>query len=1137
MVLASRVHIARRFQKSVRIDSDIQELSALEGYVCPKSSAEVLTSMASHICETRHGAFTWTGPYGSGKSSLVVALGALLSSNRRIREEANKVLGKDTAQLIDESIPPKRKGWKIVPVVGRRDNPVQVIGAALKSFSVARRPSHGWSETRLIDALERAAESDTKTAGGIILFVDEMGKFLEWAAQTGGDVFIFQQLAEAANRSSGRLVVVGILHQAFDEYANRLARGQRAEWTKIQGRFVDLPLNVAGEEQLSLISRAIESENSDKEIDRIAKDVAACVLKQRPAASPDLSDLLASCWPLHPVVACLLGPISRRRFGQNQRSIFGFLNSAEPQGLQDFLRTAEEGSLYGPKLLWEYLQHNLEPSILASPDGHRWSLAVEAVQRCEALGGEETHLSVLKTIALIDLFRERSGLIASEALLSAANPTIPKRAVKQILTKLKKWSLIVSRRFAGDYVIFAGSDFDIESAVESALEEVHSVDLSALKTHANIHPILAKRHYHQYGTLRWFDVELASITELKNVAHQFEPDRGTIGLFILAIPTDNETSDSCQSACREAARLGKEWDIVVGLSPMSWGITTYAKELMALGHVRTNSPELAGDAVARREVQARIADVQGQVEQEIQGAFDNANWYKKYQSPKHLRHAELNSLASDLADARYHQSPLIHNELLNRIKPSANATAAQNILLRQMVLHEGVDRLGIEGYPAEGGLFASVLEETGIYRNTNCDWRFCQPRSGKSDHSNLAPLWKETVSILKKEKRHTVLLSAVYELWRNPPFGVQEGLMPILAVAFIQSQRHTLAFYAQGIFQTRLKEIDVEYLARDASDVQLRWMDLSDVSRRMLSGMASIVRNMDSKNALTDLEPIDVARGLISIFDNLPVWTKRTMKLSNNALQIRTIFKKANDPNKFLFDDLPELSGVGDLASEIGVQQLVEAVREGLEELAETYPTALRRLREATMAELQVPNTMPSNLAELRGRAENIRQLTGDYRLEAFISRIIDFDGSLEGMEGLASLAANKPPQDWTDPDIDRAAIELADLAQKFVRSEAFARVKGRKDKRQSMAVVVGVNGRPTPVSGEFDVTERDRHAIDELIERVEDVLTHSDAKRRNIILAALAEMSARYLTPSSRANRTPKEPAGVELGALGLFS
>ena len=56
------------------------------------------------------------------------------------------------------------------------------------------------------------------------------------------------------------------------------------------------------------------------------------------------------------------------------------------------------------------------------------------------------------------------------------------------------------------------------------------------------------------------------------------------------------------------------------------------------------------------------------------------------------------------------------------------------------------------------------------------------------------------------------------------------------------------------------------------------------------------------------------------------------------------------------------------------------------------------------------------------------------------------------------------------------------------------------------------MDGRPTPVHDEFDITDLERGNVDALINQVEEALEHSGEKRRNIILAALAELSARYL-------------------------
>lgn len=234
MALIDRIRIGRQFQRSIRIDADLGDMTALDGFVCPQSSADVLLSMARHVAETRQGAFTWTGPYGSGKSSLVIALGALLNGKADLRNQAVKVFGRKTSEAIWEALPSGTRGWRIIPVVGRRDNPVAVIGEAVQASGlVDRKPRGGWSETSLIDALVDAAQRNPKTHGGIVVFIDEMGKFLEGAAHDGTDIYFFQQLAEAASRSDGRLLIVGVLHQAFEEYAHRLSHQLRDEWAKI----------------------------------------------------------------------------------------------------------------------------------------------------------------------------------------------------------------------------------------------------------------------------------------------------------------------------------------------------------------------------------------------------------------------------------------------------------------------------------------------------------------------------------------------------------------------------------------------------------------------------------------------------------------------------------------------------------------------------------------------------------------------------------------------------------------------------------------------------------------------------------------------------------------------------------------
>ena len=1111
MALVDHIRITRRFQRAVRIDSDLRDPATLDGYICPGSSAEVLKIMSRHVCETGQGAFTWTGPYGSGKSSLAVALSAVLKRERKSGADMESILGGKTTSIISEALPPRTRGWRVLPVVGRRDCPAQVIGEAISTSRFLTEPAPVyWSDTDVLDSLEKIAALNPRAGGGLIIFVDEMGKFLEGAANDGTDIYLFQELAERASRSGGRLILVGILHQAFHEYAHRLSRDMRDEWSKIQGRFVDLAVNTSGEEQIELLGRAIESEFRPQNQRKLAEAVAR---QMQHRTSGSFVDMLEACWPLHPIVACLLGPISRRRYGQNQRSIFGFLNSAEPQGFQDFLRTADVNNIYGPECLWDYLRINLEPSILASPDGHRWAQAVDALERCEARRGQEIHLRLLKTIAAVDMYKGSSGLVASREILALALPDLGSVEVEIALDDLQRRSFVIYRKFSESFSIFEGSDFDVEIAVEQELAGIGEVDFAALNALAGLQPIVAKRHYHKTGALRWFDVVIVSLVDVENVVAEYSPRHGAVGCFFLTVPTQNEKDEAAWEICRRAAKEGATYDVVVGLAQEGRRIPSIAMELLALERVRDETPELQGDRVARIELDARIGTLQGQLESELARAFDGVSWFCDGTTFDTLRHPEVNILASKLADARFADAPRIHNELLCRMKPSSSAVAAQNALLKRMALDEGKVRLAIEGFPAEGGLFASLLEATGLYSETDSGWRFVEPGSDEVDSKNLAPTWKAAKEFLRLNADRAVPMSEIYEIWRLSPFGIKDGILPVLAAAFILSQRTTLACYREGIFQARVSELDMAFLSRDPGDVQLRWMNLSDTSRRLLSEMANVVRDLDEENKLPHLEPIDVAKGLVAIFDRLPLWVGRTQRLSRNARRIRQLFRQANDPNKLIFDDIPSvLSNDKEIANEDAPEDIAAQVRDGLTELTQAYPNMLNRIRETLLAELQVPNASLSMLAELRGRAENIRELGGDHRQEAFIVRLAEFEGGDDDMAGLAGMAVNKPVQNWVDPDIDRATVELATMAQRFIRAEAFARVKGRKDKRNAMAVIVGMGGQPKLAHEEFEITERDQPDVKKLIDRVDVTLRDNGKERRNVILAALAELSARYL-------------------------
>ena len=242
----------------------------------------------------------------------------------------------------------------------------------------------------------------------------------------------------------------------------------------------------------------------------------------------------------------------------------------------------------------------------------------------------------------------------------------------------------------------------------------------------------------------------------------------------------------------------------------------------------------------------------------------------------------------------------------------------------------------------------------------------------------------------------------------------------------------------------------------------------------------------------------------------LPAWTQRSLRLSGKARAVRDTLLKASDPHRVLFIDLPAV-----LDSKAGTQ-FVEELREPVAELVNAYDQLLRGIEDAMLAELDASR---EDFATLRGRAEMLEGVSGDLRQEAFCARLAKHDGSRESMEGILSLAANKPPRDWNDRDIDAAKLEIAQAALRFRRDEAFVSVKGRKPKTDALAVVFGAGPETRTVSRSFAVSERHAPRIAKMADRLVAEL-RAEGLGVELMLAALAN-AGMQLTEEDNSNRS----------------
>lgn len=303
--LEKLIAVSPRFARSVSLVRDAHRTDALHGYILTPIGRTILRRLSDALrgdSPTR--AWSITGPYGSGKSAFALFTAQLLSGEEEVRHSARKFLAAHDADLSERffgaSGPLPRRAGRLCPVLvtGSRQPLEKALAASLASSlrTIAQRGRRPLIVERLERIAQQAASTGTAivglfeeageylerfghAAGGILLIVDELGKFLEYGVNNPdqGDVFVLQELAEAATRSRRPFLFVTILHQAIDRYAEHMSAGRRVEWAKVQGRFEDVAYEERTEQLLRLIAHAIRHSGHDtflKPLRRQAKALA-----------------------------------------------------------------------------------------------------------------------------------------------------------------------------------------------------------------------------------------------------------------------------------------------------------------------------------------------------------------------------------------------------------------------------------------------------------------------------------------------------------------------------------------------------------------------------------------------------------------------------------------------------------------------------------------------------------------------------------------------------------------------------------------------------------------------------------------------------------------------------------------------
>ncbi len=406
-MLTKWISVDTHYTRSINLERDTNSLDVLQAYI-PTTRTVLMLEKIIQTFEKQNTPRSWSliGSYGSGKSSFANFLSHLL--NKKDRTVAISILAKintELAQKFEALQATTSRGHLVILLTG---SPASLTHALVHAMHQAAQNFFG-KKHPIIRQLFTATKDKQNTrniielfkklqtavidvnGSGILLIIDELGKFLEYEARhsSSNEIYLLQAIAEFAEKESkANLLFVVLMHQEFEQYAKGFGNHLRNEWQKVQGRFESVNFSESSEQTLRIIATAFKNTLNQNKTHLIKQHVEkiACVLVEQNALPKGLDvtmakELFAQCYPLHPLCLLIL-PVLCQKVAQNERTLFSYLGSTELHGFKDSLQRLHAiGEWILPWEIFDYFIQNQPLATLDHAINRRWIEVVIALER------------------------------------------------------------------------------------------------------------------------------------------------------------------------------------------------------------------------------------------------------------------------------------------------------------------------------------------------------------------------------------------------------------------------------------------------------------------------------------------------------------------------------------------------------------------------------------------------------------------------------------------------------------------------------------------------------------------------------------------------------------------------------------
>lgn len=926
-----------KFSPSVNIERD--EGKKID-YISTPNAESIVRQIDEDYQNGVH-SFSIIGSYGSGKSSFLWAFNDQLNSHNKHFNSNIKLNGKNNYETLN--------------VVGLYSS----LEEALQKKTRRKKT--------LLEIIDEKYSKAKKNKNGLIIIIDEFGKHLEYAARNNPEkeLYHIQELAEYVNEPDRNILLLITLHQGFETYARELSNTQRYEWEKVRGRLKEITFNEPVEQLIYLAAEHLSNNKKvPQDFESLTKSILyANIFQFRNRLTKQQAKKL---YPLD-VLSTSVITLALQRYGQNERSLFTFLNSSDPYGLASF--NSEDNGYYNLANVYDYLINNFY-SYLSSrynPDFLAWELIKGTLQRAETTFINDYHnvSRLIKAIGLLNIFSSKGAQINGEFLTEYGKYSLALDDVSVYLDRLIENKLIRYLNFRDSYTLFEGTDVDIEKElieVESKVEKPQSI-VTAISELIDIPAVMAKGAYFKYGTPRYFRFVISDEPWSKIPEGEID---GIVNLIFNDKVSDKDILNFSQ-VNNEAILFGH----VENFEKLRNNLYEIDKANEVLKKIGDE------DKVARRELNKLITFHKNELieilMETIYESKQNVNWFYKGQKLTIRNRYQFNKTISEICDAIYSACPKFDNELMNRNKLPGAISKARRNLIGKLIEDYVKEDLGFDDkYPPEKTIYLSLIKKTGIHRKVDGSFDLVKPAD-----KSFEKLWQVCENFLESSKAAKRNLKDLFDLLEKKPFKLKRGFIDFWIPLWLLIKRHDFALYKEEQFQPALNSDTFDVILKNPSSYFVKAFDLGGIKLDLFNKYRRLI-DLSSETKPTQKSFIETIRPFLLFYKDLPEYSKVTSNISSEAKALRDAIKSAKDPEQTFFNDFPNALRFTskDLSkSQKKLDEYIKELHSKIDEIKNSFPELVARIEKEIISSFSLTNEIyPDYKLELQKRYSTIKK-------------------------------------------------------------------------------------------------------------------------------------------------------------------